>query len=645
MRGATFLLFLLTMGSRVYSQGVPVFTQKNIDQLTASAGVAITLPAMASWINVADPAMKPASGVSVYCFFSPGNIQSVSALRQVQMLQGVQVFGVYCPKFDGEKPQAFARQSVIRYSISVPVLLDMKKEWWTKLAISREPSFLITNAQGKMIGLLQGDTWQDMLPVILEKLQVKKQASDVPANSYAYEALQEKESILYYPSAIESDSVNHRLFIAEAGHHRILIIKPDGTLLDVIGSGIRGKKTTGKFEDVEMDYPGGMAYDPVKNILYVADVLNHQILRADIKTRKVDAILGNGNTRQSHAREANFTTDPINAPTDLLLWNKDLLIAMAGYSQLWRMNLSTMQAQVFSGSGNEGLVDGQAVTAQYFQPYSLCAVKNTLYVSEAQNSALRMFDTDKKDVQSCVGNGPMWFGDKDGNKEMAMMQCAQGAMVRGGRVYVADACNNKIKAYSLAKKEVSNFIGSGKSGNYDGACPFATMNYPTDIAYLDGKFYITDCHSSLIRTCDSTGRTLSTLVLKNFSKLSNVHNAEKPYRVVTLKKIVMHPNTSFVDFEVRIDAAHRFLDDAPLKLGVRKGESAEVQFAGLTDSKFGYKMPMKILQNSGVIRFEADIYYCEKARPYNTRWEHIVIEQPFETKDEAKPICKVLYVL
>lgn len=645
MKGFAYLLLLITVCSRVYSQALPVFNQKNIESVAASSGTPISLPAALSWINSADPSFKPASAISVYCFFSPANIQSISALRQVQMLQGVQVLGVCSPKFDGEKPVGFMRQTVIRCGITVPVLADTKKEWWTKLGLSREPSFLITNRQGNMIGILQGDAWQEMLETILTKLNVPKQTTPVKGETYSFEAMQEKESILYYPSGLEADSAHHRLFIAEAGHHRILVINADGSLQDVIGCGIRGNRTNGKFEDVEMDYPAGMAYDPGKNLLYIADVLNHQILRADLKTRKVDAILGNGNTRQAHAREANFTTDPINAPTDVMLWNKDLLIAMSGYSQLWRMNLSTMQAQVFSGSGNEGLVDGQAASAQYFQPYAVCGVKNVLYISESQNSSLRVFDTEKKDVQCYAGNGPMYFGDKDGNRETAMMQCAQGIMVRNGRIYIADAGNHKIKVYSTAKKELTNFIGSGKPGNYDGACPFATMSFPTDIAFLDGKFYIADCHNSLIRTCDSTGRTLSTLVLKNFGKLANVHNAEKPYRVVTLKKVVMHPSTPFIDFEVRIDAAHRFLDDAPLKLGIRKNEGAEVVFTGLTDSKFGYKMPVKILQSSGVIRFEADIYYCEKARPYNTRWEHIVIEQPFETKEEAKPICKVLYVL
>ena len=46
---------------------------------------------------------------------------------------------------------------------------------------------------------------------------------------------------LRFPGKILADEASGRLFISDSNHNRIVVAKLDGTLLDVIGSGVAGR--------------------------------------------------------------------------------------------------------------------------------------------------------------------------------------------------------------------------------------------------------------------------------------------------------------------------------------------------------------------------------------------------------------------
>ena len=83
------------------------------------------------------------------------------------------------------------------------------------------------------------------------------------------------------PQGLALDSQN-RLFVADTGNNRILIYPPIPpsagsagiSAIDVIGqSDLKSQSIS------VLNHPGGLAFDAKKNALWVADTLNHRVLR------------------------------------------------------------------------------------------------------------------------------------------------------------------------------------------------------------------------------------------------------------------------------------------------------------------------------------------------------------------------------
>jgi DNA-binding beta-propeller fold protein YncE len=65
-------------------------------------------------------------------------------------------------------------------------------------------------------------------------------------------------------------ATNAGLFIADSGHHRIVMSSENGEILHLIGTGKPGL-TDGSFQQAQFSAPQGMAFDPENQLLYVAD--------------------------------------------------------------------------------------------------------------------------------------------------------------------------------------------------------------------------------------------------------------------------------------------------------------------------------------------------------------------------------------
>ena len=62
---------------------------------------------------------------------------------------------------------------------------------------------------------------------------------------------------LRYPGAVVADPAKGRLFVADTGHHRVLVCGLDGAVRDVIGAGDIGGYANGAFEDTELRLAAG----------------------------------------------------------------------------------------------------------------------------------------------------------------------------------------------------------------------------------------------------------------------------------------------------------------------------------------------------------------------------------------------------
>jgi hypothetical protein len=217
----------------------------------------------------------------------------------------------------------------------------------------------------------------------------------------------------------------------------------------------------GTFEEAELHHPEGMAL--AGDVLYIADKDNHAIRAAHLPSGTLRTVAGTGRLGYDRRGKGVGTSVSLNSPWDLLVHDGWLYIAMAGLHQLWRMNLSTGELDAFVGSGRENIDDGPNPRASLAQPSGLTTDGERLFFADSESSAVRAADFAPHGyTRTLVGVGLFEFGDRDGKAAHARLQHCLGVAHHHGRVYIADAYNNKVKMLDLSNMEVATLYGSGQ---------------------------------------------------------------------------------------------------------------------------------------------------------------------------------------
>src|SRR5439155_10243798 len=102
--------------------------------------------------------------------------------------------------------------------------------------------------------------------------------------------------------------------------------------------------------------------------------------------------------------------------------------------------------QPFAGNGAEDLADGTLADSSFAQPSGLATDGKYLYVADSETSSIRAVPFDPTaEVKTIVGEGLFEFGDEEGVGNKVRLQHALGVAFKGGKLYVADTYNSKIK--------------------------------------------------------------------------------------------------------------------------------------------------------------------------------------------------------
>jgi sugar lactone lactonase YvrE len=185
---------------------------------------------------------------------------------------------------------------------------------------------------------------------------------------------------------------------------------------------------------------------------------------------------------------------------------------MAGFHQLWRLDLATAEVRPFAGSGREGLVDGPPAAAELAQPNGVATDGSRLYFADSETSSVRHGDLDGGGmVNTIVGQDLFSFGDVDGVGDEVRLQHPQGIDVWEGQLYVTDTYNNKVKRVSPGERRVVTVVGAGSAGFTDGAAGLAELHEPGGLSVANGKLYVADTNNHAIRVVDLESWEVSTL--------------------------------------------------------------------------------------------------------------------------------------
>ncbi|REK17797.1 MAG: hypothetical protein DWQ42_21605 [Planctomycetota bacterium] len=660
------------------------------------------------WINTAGPLdLRQLRGKFVVLdFWTYCCINCIHILPELKKLEHaypgeIVVIGVHSAKFDTEKDSQNITEAVVRYDIEHPVINDAEHAIWERYGITGWPALRVIDPEGKLVAAHGGEIDFESLDQFFQKAlpyyRAKGLLDETPLRfDLARDAL--PPTPLRFPGKVLADPEAARLYIADSGHHRIVVTGLDGKLLDVIGSGRRGLDD-GDYATATFAQPQGMALHD--GHLYVADTENHAIRKIDLAARQVTKIAGTGKQNRGlppGADQLDFVAGaelklpdrwvsepgafPLASPWAVFAQGEHLYIAMAGRHQIWRMTLDEQEIEVYAGSGIENITDGPLAPEKplrlldrfvdpgsfsaFAQPSGLASDGEWLYIADSEGSAIRAVPFDAtKNVKTVVGatdqtpgprGRPIYplfsFGDRDGQGEEVLLQHALGVVHHDGQLFVSDTYNNKIKVVDLEERTAKTLVGDTESGDTDDPPRF---DEPAGITYAGGKLYVADTNNHRIRVIDLETRAVTTLQIDGLAPPP----AEQPSaglpeseEVVRVEGGRVRPVDGVVrlNVQLKLPEGWKINPRAPLRYQVDKTSEGGLVAPGeplgtlvrLPEEErratFSIPLPLREEGEGGdVVRVRVRYYYCQEGAEGLCKVGDITWDVEFAVADDGEP--------
>ncbi len=403
------------------------------------------------------------------------------------------VVGVHSPKFEHEADPAALAAAVERYEVHHPVLDDPELVTWGAYTARAWPTLVVVDPEGYVVAQMAGEGHASAIAALVRELVAEHEAKGtLHRGDGPYVPPEPTSGTLRFP-AKAVPLPNGNLLVADAGHHSLAELAPDGeTLVRRIGSGERGLVDGGP-DEARFSEPNGLCLVPEdrrEDLGYdvlVADTVNHALRGVALATGEVTTVAGTGEQFMVGGPE-NVSSDDgapagpfdpavayparsvrLSSPWDVV-WSETLgafVVAMAGHHTLWAFDPASRRdggtVRLLAGTMNEGLEDGPGAAAWFAQPSGLApaagpGADGSLWLADAETSALRLVTPagDGVEVRTAVGQGLFDFGHRDGAADQALLQHPLGvAALPDGSAVIADTYNGALRRYDPSTGEVT----------------------------------------------------------------------------------------------------------------------------------------------------------------------------------------------
>jgi len=261
-------------------------------------------------------------------------------------------------------------------------------------------------------------------------------------------------------------------------------------------------------------YPRALLHLPDGRVL-VSDAGSNLIRALSADLQQVSTVAGDGGQgywgrdRDGAALQAQFR-----APYGLALLpgGRGVLVVDGANHRIRALSADLQQVSTVAGDGERGHRDGAAAQAQFRHPTGLALLPDgRVLVADAGNNLIRALSADLQQVSTVAGDGEEEH--RDGAAAQAQFNYPTGlALLTDGRVLVSDYWNNRIRALSADLQQVSTVAGDGERGHRDGAAAQAQFLHPIGLALLpDGRVLVADQNNNLIRVLSADLQQVSTL--------------------------------------------------------------------------------------------------------------------------------------
>jgi thiol-disulfide isomerase/thioredoxin len=407
----------------------------------------------ASWLNHTPLDKEELEGKIIlldfftYCCMNCLNILPDLRSLEEEFDEELLVIGVHSGKHPHEKEADTILDAMKRYKTRHCVINDADLKLWDAYGIKAWPSLVLIDPKGYVVTQYQGEGHLDELRSDIKELI---SIHDLKDEKYEPEKQMQDQSLLRYPQKVLS--TEEYLFIAH--QNEVLVCTYEGEILHKIDDIIEAQS---------------MVY--INKKLYVASCGGGRIIEVSEDFKKIRVWL-----------------DELRNPYGLESDGNLIYVTLAGSHQIKAYDIK-IQVEVFviGQENSESLNDGSFDKAILAQPGGLAFLEEELWFVDSESSSLRcavhgevkshIFDSDELQhpLDLCIGK----YGDGCG----------------GGRIFIVDSYNNKIKVYDPESEEVMTLIED--------------LSEPSGISKKGCKLYIanTNAHEIIVFDLSQMQRT------------------------------------------------------------------------------------------------------------------------------------------
>ncbi len=577
-----------------------------------------------TWFNVSEPLSfaKLRGKMVILDFWTQGCINCQHIIPDLERLErefpdSLVVIGVHTGKYTEEQEDDAVAEAIERYERRHPVVNDPDYVVWRRWGIRAWPTVVLIDPLGSVVGGASGEQVYERFQPVVQQVHDEFRARGLidPTPIPLQLETRVASTFLSFPSEVLVDEAGRRIFIADAGHHRIVVTDLGGRVITAYGSGAAGF-ADGAPGEARFRDPQGLELSPDGGTLWVADTRNHALRAVDLGTGEVRTIAGTG--RRAYQLP---TGDPLGSdlasPWDIHHHERSLYVANAGTHQIWVLDLDANHLSVFAGTGREDIDDGHRLnTATLAQPSGLAGDDTHLYWVDAESSSLRRVPfAGTGDVETLIGTGLFDWGDADGPAGAAQIQHAQGLALGDGVVYVADTYNHKVRALSLADFSVTTVAGEGERAWVDGTGAGAAFEEPNALSLAGGRLYLADTGNHIIRVIDPASGAVSTLSLTNLAAANPMLPEDRVLRV-RLPTQVVAPGVTTLRITFRSPEHAHLNSAAPGRFELRSSSDAVARLGESTltwrtdEPSVTLPVPIELSEGEAEITGEGVVYFC-----------------------------------
>jgi DNA-binding beta-propeller fold protein YncE len=204
---------------------------------------------------------------------------------------------------------------------------------------------------------------------------------------------------------------------------------------------------------------------------------------------------------------------PLRFPVGLAVTPQYLYVADSGHHRVLECTHAGRILRAF-GTGDSGLIDGDAAHASFHCPYGLSLLREVLYVADCGNHAVRRINLRSGDVDTLCGNGrrgtPVEGPVRD--PRAVSLDAPRAVAVVNDQLHIAMTGENTVWSYDLGKATLVKRAGSGALAVTDGTGRKAAFAQPVALAAVQQTVYVCDGAGSAIRALRLGDDTVQTLV-------------------------------------------------------------------------------------------------------------------------------------